>query len=97
MNAAYYLLKALEAAPKGERDVYGRSAFNVVCWDLLHSIEHWVTSAHQLLDVNNWNLEPCGLIGCPNAVWRSGRTFGRLPRALNACHRSHFACSVSQI
>jgi hypothetical protein len=33
----------------------------------------------------------------PYAVLRSGRTFGRLPRALIACHRSHFACSVSQI
>ena len=26
------------------------------CRNLLHSIEHWVTSAHTMLDVNNWNL-----------------------------------------
>ncbi len=38
MNAAYYLVKALETAPRDERDLYGRSAFNVVCRDLLHSI-----------------------------------------------------------
>lgn len=63
MNAAYYLVKALETAPKDERDVYGRSAFSVVCRDLLHSIEHWVTSAHQVLDVNNWNLEQLAAYG----------------------------------
>jgi hypothetical protein len=57
MNAAYYLVKALETAPEGERDACGSSAFNIACHDLLHSIEHWVTSAHQMLDVNNWNLE----------------------------------------
>jgi hypothetical protein len=30
------------------------------------------------------------------AVLRNGRTFGLCPRAFTACHRSHFACSVSQ-
>lgn len=31
------------------------------------------------------------------AVLRNRRTFGRFPRAFMACHRSHFACSASQI
>ena len=31
------------------------------------------------------------------AVLRSGRTFGRRPRAFSACHRSHLAWSASQI
>ena len=31
------------------------------------------------------------------AVLRNGRTFGLFARAFIACHKSHFACSVSQI
>jgi hypothetical protein len=31
------------------------------------------------------------------AVLRRGRTFGLRPRAIMACQRSHFTCSVSQI
>ena len=33
----------------------------------------------------------------PLPDWRRAFTLGRRPRARSACHRSHFACSVSQI
>ena len=47
------------------------------------------------ISATGWSVRPDRRI--PYAVLRSGRTFGRLRRALIACHRSHFACSVSQI